>query len=246
MLLLSIVLDLCSTIALPIIKAGPQKQRIYVDPKDNEFSTGATSIGSNFTVSIKSAGWTPPGVFGYELKLYYNNTLLEAVVAKIPNDAWINLSDTIDFGPKPPFINHQKGFILSAATLLGEQPGRSGGGILFTVTFKIIKTPPKGGNLSGTLELTDIIMLNPNGEVIPPDQYDIVNGNYLFSDMDGCIYIRPDGSIDPSTAPILRAGDVYTFTGNIYDSIVIERDSFVLDGAGYAVEGLGNGTGISL
>ena len=36
----------------------------------------------------------------------------------------------------------------------------------------------------------------------------------------GTIYIRADGSIDPPTAPILRDGDIYTFTDNIYDSIV--------------------------
>lgn len=28
------------------------------------------------------------------------------------------------------------------------------------------------------------------------------------------IYIRPDGSIDPPTAPISRVGDIYTLTDN--------------------------------
>jgi parallel beta-helix repeat protein len=61
----------------------------------------------------------------------------------------------------------------------------------------------------------------------------------------GTIYIRADGSVDPSTVPILSKDNVtYTFTNNITDSIVIERDNIVVDGAGYTVQGAAN-TGIS-
>jgi parallel beta-helix repeat protein len=62
----------------------------------------------------------------------------------------------------------------------------------------------------------------------------------------GTIYIKADGSIDPSTAPILRTGDLYTFTSDIYDSIVVEKDNIVIDGEGYTVEGPTTGTGIDL
>ena len=61
------------------------------------------------------------------------------------------------------------------------------------------------------------------------------------------IYIREDGSVDPSTAPILNAGNVsYTFTSNINDSIIVERDNIMIDGAGYTLQGVGSGTGINL
>jgi len=64
---------------------------------------------------------------------------------------------------------------------------------------------------------------------------------------DGTIYIRSDGSVDPSTAPILNAGNVhYTFTADIYDSIVIERNNIVVDGAGYTLQGTGSVRGIDL
>jgi parallel beta-helix repeat protein len=54
----------------------------------------------------------------------------------------------------------------------------------------------------------------------------------------GTVYIRADGSIDPPTAPISTVDNVtYTFAGDINDSIVIERDNVVVDGAGYTVEG---------
>jgi parallel beta-helix repeat protein len=55
------------------------------------------------------------------------------------------------------------------------------------------------------------------------------------------IYIKDDGSIDPSNASIMRNGDLYTLTGNItsgyYDGIVIERSNMTLDGAGYTIQG---------
>jgi hypothetical protein len=59
------------------------------------------------------------------------------------------------------------------------------------------------------------------------------------TNMDGTTYIRADGSIEPQTAPIRRDGDNYTLTGDILGSVVVERDNMILDGAGYAVEGLG-------
>jgi parallel beta-helix repeat protein len=63
----------------------------------------------------------------------------------------------------------------------------------------------------------------------------------------GTIYIRADGSIDPPGAPISTVYNVtYTFTDNIFDEIVVERDNIVVDGAGYTVEGSGIRTGISL
>jgi len=55
----------------------------------------------------------------------------------------------------------------------------------------------------------------------------------------GTIHIRSDGSVDPPTAPVQRNGNVYTFTDNIYDMIVVERDNIVVDGAGYNLQGTG-------
>jgi parallel beta-helix repeat protein len=55
----------------------------------------------------------------------------------------------------------------------------------------------------------------------------------------GTIYIRADGSIEPSDAPISTIDNVtYTFTGNVINgSIVVERDNTVVDGSGYTVQG---------
>lgn len=63
----------------------------------------------------------------------------------------------------------------------------------------------------------------------------------------GTIYIRADGSIDPPTAPISSVDNItYTFTDNIYDSIVVERSNIVIDGSGYILQGSGSGNGVEL
>jgi hypothetical protein len=54
----------------------------------------------------------------------------------------------------------------------------------------------------------------------------------------GVIYIRPDGSVE-GTDKIQRDGNTYTFTDNIYDSIVVERNNTVIDGNGYTLQGPG-------
>jgi len=52
------------------------------------------------------------------------------------------------------------------------------------------------------------------------------------------IYIRADGSVEPSGTPISTVDNVtYTFTDNIFDSIIIERDDIIVDGAGYVIQG---------
>jgi parallel beta-helix repeat protein len=63
----------------------------------------------------------------------------------------------------------------------------------------------------------------------------------------GTIYIRADGSVEPEGTPISTFDNVtYTFAGNINDSIVVERNNIVVDGAGYTLQGQGSGGGIVL
>lgn len=61
----------------------------------------------------------------------------------------------------------------------------------------------------------------------------------------GTIYIKADGSVDPLTANITSSDNTtYYFTGNNYDSLVIQKPNVVIDGAGYMLQGTGSGTGI--
>jgi len=61
----------------------------------------------------------------------------------------------------------------------------------------------------------------------------------------GTIHIRADGTVD-GTNKIQRSGNVYAFTDDVFDSIVVEKDDVVVDGAGYGLQGTGIGTGINL
>jgi parallel beta-helix repeat protein len=52
----------------------------------------------------------------------------------------------------------------------------------------------------------------------------------------GPIYINPDGSITPSTANITTTDHVtYTFTGNNYLPIIVERSNIIINGNGYTL-----------
>jgi parallel beta-helix repeat protein len=63
----------------------------------------------------------------------------------------------------------------------------------------------------------------------------------------GTIYIRADGSVDPSTPLITTVDNVtYTLTGNIIDSIVVERNNITVDGNTHTVQGSGGGYGFNL
>jgi len=52
------------------------------------------------------------------------------------------------------------------------------------------------------------------------------------------IYIRADGSVE-GTDKIQRDENIYTFTSDVFDSIVVERDTIVVDGAGFTLQGTG-------
>ena len=62
------------------------------------------------------------------------------------------------------------------------------------------------------------------------------------------IYIRADGSVEGTTHISSVDNITYTFTDNIYDEIVVERNNIVIDGAGYTLQGTGawDSKGISL
>jgi parallel beta-helix repeat protein len=60
------------------------------------------------------------------------------------------------------------------------------------------------------------------------------------------VYIREDGSVE-GTDKIVRNGDVYTLTDDISGGIKVERNSTIIDGAGYTLQGNGvEGWGVDL
>ena len=56
----------------------------------------------------------------------------------------------------------------------------------------------------------------------------------------GTIYIRSDGSVDPPTAHISSIDNIsYSLINNVYESIIVEKDNIVVDGAGHILKGTG-------
>lgn len=56
------------------------------------------------------------------------------------------------------------------------------------------------------------------------------------------LIILPDGTVSPSTAPIMHNENTYTFTDDLYARIIIQKSNIVLNGAGYTLLGPHNGT----
>jgi hypothetical protein len=61
----------------------------------------------------------------------------------------------------------------------------------------------------------------------------------------GSVYISDNGSV-VGTDTIQRSGNIYTLTANISGGIQVQKSNIVIDGAGYAIEGNGEGDGIDL
>lgn len=49
------------------------------------------------------------------------------------------------------------------------------------------------------------------------------------------VYIRNDGSVEPSTAPLQREGNTYFLTNNIHDTIEIQRPNTIINGNGFTI-----------
>ena len=69
-------------------------------------------------------------------------------------------------------------------------------------------------------------------------EYTIIIEQNVDSPFARTVYIRADGSIDPSTMPISTVDQVtYNFIDNIDDwTIVVERDNIIIDGNGYTLQ----------
>jgi len=78
-----------------------------------------------------------------------------------------------------------------------------------------------------------------------------VKSNWTWT---GTVYIRADGSVEPSDAPISTVDNVtYTLTDNIVGNvpylsiaIFVQRNNIVVDGAGYTVQGTGKEQSIGM
>jgi len=88
----------------------------------------------------------------------------------------------------------------------------------------------------GTLLLLTTILLFPTFSSIS-----------VHANPSATIFIRENGTIEPSTAAISTFDNVtYTQIGDIYEQIEIERENIVFDGADKVIQGFGTGIGIHI
>jgi len=174
------------------------KPMIFVDPAKTTLSNQTASIGSNFTISIKAAKWESPGVFSYQIKLTYDETMLEAISAQLPTGHWLTPQTPGSISiVDPGTINQAQGFVSFNATLTGSEPGKTGNGTIATITFNITKAPPENGALTSTLEIQDLTLIDPTNATISANTFDIFNGEYSLSAGGGMVGdLTGDGQVN--------------------------------------------------
>jgi len=187
-LTISLALTCILTFAsLPHTIATPQTPKIYVEPKNNRFSTETTVVGDTFTVNISTSGWELPGLYAYEFKLHYDPTLLNITETDYPDDHFLSKENNF---PTPVIIDYEAGYALYGCVLLADVPGSTGSGVFAYATFQIIKAPPPG--LSCDLELKDIAFLDPAGTEM---EYDVEHGYYEFSPPKPPVYLKVEPEV---------------------------------------------------
>jgi parallel beta-helix repeat protein len=156
----NLVLILCLLIfgwsfaALPVVRSGTQVGQpqslgvvgtglfpgdiavVYVDPASSH-----ALIGSTFTVNVSIANASH--LFSYQFRLFYDTDILDAVNVKLPKghiltpvgpaNIWI-----VELKAKDDF-NSTHGTVSVAVTLLNPESGKSGDGVLATISFYVRK-----------------------------------------------------------------------------------------------------------
>jgi len=192
--------------------AAPEP-KVSVDPKQNMFTTKDTTVGVTFNVSVKVADFVAPGLYAYEFKLYYDNTMLEAIAWALPPGHFLTPLDVDGDGVTDPEdemeiykvpatgIYHANGYVLVAISSQGDvKKPKVGFGVLAIITFKITKAPTGAEALSCNLELKGAVFADPD---IKDITVTLAHGYYEFSPPRPLVYL----SVQPSIVGAANVGD---------------------------------------
>lgn len=137
---------------------------IYVDPNQQTVD----SPDENFTVNIKIRDVLD--LYGYELKLFYNSTMLNATAVK--EGSFLNQSGQTFFYIHEfnDHYNSTHGIVWIDCCLIGNVLGRKGDGTLATISFQSLTTG------FSDICLSDVKLVDSKGEFIP---YESVNGSLI-------------------------------------------------------------------
>ena len=98
------------------------------------------------------------------------------------------------------------------------------------------------GKYNYTFRLPDSAKTGTYTVKVVAEHFELIARNQAIFEVtsSNTIYIRADGSIEPITAPIHTEDNItYTFTGDIYETIEVEKSYVTIDGADHILQGNG-------
>jgi hypothetical protein len=147
-----------------------ESTRIFLDPA----SQTVAAVGDIYTVNVSISDVS--NLYGYELKLYYNSTLMNGTQAIegpfLKSGGGQTFFYTVNFTDN---YNSTHGLLYIACTLTENLSGVSGNGVLATIKFESLAL----GN-SSLLHLADVKASDPNASSISHE------------DSDGIITVLPE------------------------------------------------------
>jgi len=130
-----------TTVLLTIGEISASGTKLLLDPPSTV--DGAFTIGTNITLTLAVTDVT--NLFGYEAKIYYNNTMLNALHATRPAGNFLEPRISLGNQLLPIWnitntFNATHGRIWLSQTLLSPETARTGSGPLTRITFQILST----------------------------------------------------------------------------------------------------------
>lgn len=103
---------------------------LYVDPERS-----VVWVGSVFIVNVSAVNVSDPGLWAYEFKLYYYNTVLEGLNVTLPKGHFLSPQNSEKIWTECE-INQSGGYAFVVVSLRGPELTKRGNGTLITITFE--------------------------------------------------------------------------------------------------------------
>ena len=210
--------------------ASPQK--IYVDPSYN-----TAPLGKIFTANVSISDIKEPGVYAYEFKLYYNNMLLQAIAWKLPEGHFLTPApgEMAIYVVPASGIYQDKGYVWVAVTLQIDAKGKTGSGVLATITFNVTNIG------SCALDISNTVLADPNINDFP---HDVVDGYFAacgppkaaFTYSPKSPFINQKVAFNASDSKSSR-GEIIGYVWNFGDSTLTVTETDPIANYAYTVEG---------
>ena len=166
--LLLVALIITSMAATNIVSA--EQTTIHVDPP--EIIDLALTLGETFSINVSISDVEEPGLYAYEFKLYYDNTILEAIAWSLPEGHFLTPAEgefPLYFVPASG-IYQEDGYVQVAISSQGDviEP-KVGAGVLATITFNVTSMG------SCALGILDTVLADPDITAI---SHEVIDGYF--------------------------------------------------------------------